>query len=113
MVYGTRVFKSSSRDSEYLERHEIYRDSFTREMVKVIIVRAIGAEHNNSIPYSITLKNDNGINENAKELIKSELEYIRNITKKDIFSITMDSQFYGDGYSSLKTEEGVGLQKLL
>lgn len=107
-----RAFTVISRDEEYIKRHTIYRDSFTREMVKIIIGRAIGFEHNDTVPFEIIPASDD-LNGNAREFIKEELKYVRDLALKDILPVAMDSQFYGDAYTSLKVEEGVGVTKLV
>ena len=102
-----------SRDTEYLVRHEMYEDTFTRECVKVIIARAIGTTHDNIKPFSITLKKDVNIGEKEREFITEELSSLVDIIDETLLEVVMDSQFFGDGFAKrvISTEKGV--EKLL
>jgi len=117
LLYGAstqQAFTSVSRDTEYIKRHELYQDPFTREMIKIIITRAIGAEHNNTVPFTLALADDSEIKSKpAKELLQEELKHIVKIVKGSLFELCMDSQFYGDGYTAIKGEKGRGIEKLI
>ena len=117
LLYGAstqQAFTSVSRDTEYIKRHELYQDPFTREMIKIIITRAIGVEHNNTIPFTLELADQSDIkSEPAKELLKEELNHVVKIVKESLFELCMDSQFYGDGYTAIKGEKGRGIERLI
>ena len=102
-----------TRNNEYLERLEMYSDVLVRELVKVIIIRAIGTTHDNIKPFTIRLKENNKINEKIKKKITDEFEYLTNLIDKNLLDVTLDSQFYGDGYVKIEFEKGKGVTKLL
>jgi len=102
-----------NRDTEYMRRHEMYEDTFVREMVKVIIVRAIGTTHDNIKPFEITLKDNVNIDENFKEILKKEFEYLTELIDDNLIDIVLDSQFFGDGYCRIKFEKEKGVTALL
>ncbi len=108
-----RSFKSVSRDIAYLERHEIYEDSFTREMVKVIIARAVGVTHGDVLPFQLSISKKSGVKDNIRDLLTEDLEHLENIIEKNLFPVTMDSQFYGDGFTAIESEDGVGVSNLV
>ncbi|MGW8169634.1 MAG: hypothetical protein ACWGHH_06485 [Sulfurovaceae bacterium] len=114
LTYGQAAFKMdmNSRDAEYLGRHELYEDPFTREMIKVIIARAIGVEHNDSVPFQLYIQ-EHEIPESTQKLIKEEFAYIEKLIIDDLFEVAMDSQFYGDGYVAIKAKENEGITKLV
>jgi len=101
------------RDAEYIKRHEMYEDTFVREMVKVIIVRAIGTTHDNVKPFELTLSDDVNIDDKFKEIVKDELKYLENLISKNIIDIALDSQFYGDGYVRVVSENQKGVTAIL
>lgn len=103
------TFTSITRDAEYFQRHEIYRDSFTREMVKVIIARAIGVTHDTVTPFQLSVSREANLNEKMEELIKEEFKKLIKIIDKNLLEVIIDSQFYGDGYTAIaaNTENGV------
>lgn len=108
-----KSFNSVSRDAEYLERHEMYQDSFTREMVKVIIARAIGVTHNGVLPFQIEISKKAGVNDKIAELIREDLKQLSKIINKSLLEVAMDSQFYGDGYTAIEVGEDNGIEKLV
>ncbi|NOR58760.1 MAG: hypothetical protein GQ474_09590 [Sulfurimonas sp.] len=108
-----KSFTSVSRDAEYLQRHEIYQDAFTREMVKVIITRAIGATHNSTLPLQLSISKKAKLNDKLAELIKKDLNDLARIIDKDLLEVVIDSQFYGDGFVAIKIGEDKGIEKLL
>lgn len=103
----------SSRDEEYIKRYEMYRNTFTREMVKVLIVRAIGTTHDNIKPFEIELKTNTELNDEVKEALKKEFDYITELIDDALLEVALDSQFFGDGYVKREIEEGKGITKLL
>lgn len=108
-----KTFDSISRDVEYLQRHEMYEDPFTREMVKVIIARAIGVTHSDVLPFQLSISKKAGIKDNIKKVLNKELEFLEKKIMKSLFSVIMDSQFYGDGYTAIMLEEGEGITSLV
>lgn len=108
-----QTFNSVSRDGEYLERHEIYKDSFTREMVKVIITRAIGATHDSVLPFQLSISKDAKVNEKIEELLKEDLKVLTKIIDENLLEVVMDSQFYGDGYTAIEIGEDGGISNLI
>ncbi|WP_294959203.1 hypothetical protein [Sulfurovum sp.] len=116
LLFGATTQKtidSISRDVEYLNRHEIYNDSFTREMVKVIIARAIGTTHNDTLPFQLSISKKANIKESVRELIKEDLSHIEHMVEYQLMAVTMDSQFYGDGYTAIESEQGKGITDLI
>jgi hypothetical protein len=112
-ITGSISLKTISRDSELLERQEMYEDTFTREMVKVIIVRAIGTTHDNIKPFDIVLKQDANIDKKMKKIINNEFKYLVDLISKNLIDITLDSQFFGDGYARIHSESKKGVTKIL
>ncbi len=108
-----KTFDSISRDVEYLERHEMYSDPFTREMVKVIIARAIGVTHGDVMPFQLSISKKSGINDKIRKVINEDLEHLERTINKTLLSVTMDSQFYGDGYTAITAEEKEGVKSLI
>jgi len=102
-----------NRDVEYMRRHEMYEDTFVREMVKVIIVRAIGTTHDNVKPFEIDIKDNAKIDENFKEILKKEFEYLTELIDDRLMDIVLDSQFFGDGYCRIVFEKDKGVTDLL
>ena len=98
-----------SRDKEYLIRHEMYNDTFTREMIKVIIARSIGTTHDNIKSFTLTLAKGLELSDTYKESINKELAGLVDIIDKNLLEVTMDSQFYGDGFAKrvISREKGV------
>ncbi|MFT7880437.1 MAG: hypothetical protein ABXS91_08595 [Sulfurimonas sp.] len=108
-----KSFNSVSRDAEYLERHEIYQDSFTREMVKVIIARAIGVTHDGVLPFQVTVSKEAGLNDKIEEVVKKDLNSLTKMINKNLLEVVMDSQFYGDGYAAIETGDDGGINNLI
>lgn len=103
----------TNRDMEYRQRYEMYNDTFTRDMVKVVITRAIGATHDNVKPFEIKLKDDTKVDDKLKEVITKEFKYLVDLIEVDLMDITLDSQFLGDGYARPIFEKGKGVTKIL
>ena len=108
-----KTFDSVTRDVEYLKRHEMYSDSFTREMVKVIIARAIGVTHGDIMPFQLSISKKAGVNDKVKAVLNDDLEHIERVISKTLFPVIMDSQFYGDGFTAIQHGEGVGVTGLV
>ena len=108
-----KTFDSISRDVEYLQRHEMYEDPFTREMVKVIIARAIGVTHGDVMPFQLSISKKSDMKDNIRKLLNEDLEHIEKVINKTLFPTVMDSQFYGDGYNAIMSEEKEGITSLV
>lgn len=100
---------TTTRDVLYIEQLEMYNDPFTREMVKIIISRGIGIEHDDTLPFQITLTDEAEINPNALEMTKKEFEYLEKLIIKELLAVSMDSQFFGDGYIAIQSKEKEGV----
>jgi ribosomal protein L13 len=112
--YTTNVkLELTARDVEYMQRHEMYRDKFTRLMVSLIIKNAIGASVTNNIPFQIKLDKDVELPKNIEELLKEEFDYLEKLIAKDLNTVILDSQFYGDGYVYKHIEDKKGITKLI
>ena len=107
------LYQREDRESYYAQQQEMYRDTFVRELVKVIIVRAIGTTHDNIKPFQIAIDNEAKLNDNYKKQILKECKYLEKLIDKNLLDIVMDSQFFGDGYSRVVFEKGKGVTKLL
>lgn len=106
-------FSNVTRDAEYYNRREIYKDAFTRECVKVIIARAIGTTHDSIKPFQINLKSDIEINDKLRETIETDLNHVIDVIDKTLLEVSMDAQFFGDGYTRILAEQGKGIEKIL
>jgi hypothetical protein len=107
------VSNLEDRDSIYIERQEMYNDSFVRELAKIIIVRAIGTTHDNNKPFTLSLKSNLELDKTLQEDIKQELEYIADLIDNILLDVTLDSQFFGDGYCKIDFEKGKGITNLI
>jgi len=103
----------SSRDVKYQELHEMYENTFTRDIVKVIIARAIGTEHNDVTLFEIGLEDTANMSKLAIETVKEEFKYLRKIISKNLLQVVLDAQIYGDGYVSLHSEESEGITRII
>ena len=108
-----KTFDSISRDVEYLQRHEMYEDPFTREMIKVIIARAIGVSHGDVLPFQLSISKKAEIKDPIRDILNEDLDHIKRVINKTLFPTVMDSQFYGDGYNAIVSEEKVGVTSLI
>ena len=102
-----------TRDTELLERDKMLSDTFVREMVKVIIVRAIGTTHDNVKPFSIELKSDIEMQDSFREVIQKDLDYLVGIIDDNLIEIAIMSQGYGDGFVKKEFNDKDGVTKLL
>ncbi len=112
---GTIALDLVARDTEYIQRHEMYRNKFVRLIVSLIIKNAIGSTVNNKIPYSIKINKDfeDKIPKKMQEMLEEEFKYLKSIIDKNFNEVLLDSQFYGDGYVFKIFEEKKGIVKLL
>lgn len=99
---------STSRNTIYLARHEIYEDAFVREMVKVIITRAIGATYDRGKHFTLTFNHKLETTE-----YDEDLRLLEKLINLDLVETAMDAQFYGDAYSYIQTEEGKGVTNII
>jgi len=104
--------KYLSRDAEMSERQMLYDDAFVRGMVDVLVGRSLGAEYDNTAPYSISLKNDK-IPKKIREEINQELEKVRDLTAKVIKPLCKDGEFLGSGFAKRVLVEGVGIENII
>ena len=106
---STTGIETINKNVEYKNRYEMYSDAFTREMVKVIIGRAIGSTHDNLRPFKIEISEDIEVPEKIAELIKPDFLYLEKLINATLLEVALDSQFYGDGYSRLQVEDKKGV----
>ena len=109
----TATVDSINRDTEFFQRNEMYKDSFTRGMAQVILGRSIGASNNESIPFNLILDDKELLPQKDQDIITEEFAHLEKIINKSLFEVAMDSMFFGDGYSKIVMEEGKGITALL
>ncbi len=107
-----RSVATYSRDTEYAQRSEMYADTFVREMVKVIINRAIGTSMNDVRPFSILLK-DGVVSDKFESIISDELKDLEKLIDEELNDVLLDAMFFGDGFSKIEMEQGKGVTDLL
>jgi len=101
------------RDDELAKRDRMLRDPFVREMVKLIIVRAIGNTHDNTQPFEITLDDEIQLDPQYEKLLNNEFEHLEKIINKELLDLSLQSQFYGDSYVKIEFEKSKGVTRLL
>jgi len=104
-------FSVVDRNEEYLKRTEMYSNTFVRELVKIIIKRAIGSDFNSDKTFTIRLNAE--LNDNLKKQIQKEFDYLTELISDKFNEVLLDSQFYGDGFVRVLFEKGQGVTGLL
>ncbi len=102
-----------SRDTKFIEQYTMMRDPFTVSIVQVIIARAMGLSHDSNRAFAVKLKDGLRIRDNIREQINDELEHIYKVISPTLMEVVTDSQFFGDGYARIFSEEGKGVEKII
>ena len=100
------------RDDELSKRDVMLRDAFVREMVKIIVVRALGSNLNSSKYFDLSIDDDIELEEQYEKLLKKEFEWIEKVINKELIDMSLQSQFYGDAYAKVIFEKNKGVTKL-
>jgi hypothetical protein len=100
------------RDDELSKRDAMLRDAFVREMVKTIIVRALGSNPNSNKYFDLSIDDDIELEEQYDKLLKKEFDSIEKTVSKELLDMALQSQFYGDSYAKVIFEKNRGVVAL-
>lgn len=105
LLYNSKIDKGG----EYAWRLEASKDGLVRGILSSHLVNAIGVRDGERPNISLSIGNDNDLDDNLRDYLLEEGNKALSVILDSIKPMMLDALAFGDGYTSLHGEKGVGL----